>query len=152
MASLEKSILDYLSSKDNSEWTSLNRFLKKKFKNPSTENLADISRVLKEMEQQEKISLEDGQNFKLGPIDLAFSDDAKTEWNTFENKIINVKISDKTKKELSDNMLAWYQSKNAKRIFDTYWVTFFIAVAGLTISIVLVILRIAESRGQLHSK
>jgi len=36
-----------------------------------------------------------------------------------------------------------YDVKNAKRIFKTYWITFFIAIFGFLISLILLILKIA---------
>lgn len=66
------------------------------------------------------------------------------------------KLSDKAtadieRQKLNDEKLR-YDVKNAKRIFKTYWWTFWFALIGLAISLVLGVLKLLEVFRPLHAK
>jgi hypothetical protein len=64
-------------------------------------------------------------------------------------KIADKAAADTERQKLSDEKLK-YDVKNAKRIFKTYWWTFWLAIIGFVISLVLGVLKLLEVFKPLH--
>lgn len=66
-------------------------------------------------------------------------------------KLADKEIADLDRQKLNDEKLL-YDVKNAKRIFKTYWWTFWFAIIGFAISLVLGALKLLEVFRPLHTK